>query len=77
MILSSMGSKKMVVIHDRTVRKVLDKAKTVGMRFNLTKFQFRKMQLKFFGLVLTREGVIPNPAKIDGLRRLPEPRDKK
>ena len=63
--------------HDRTVRKVLDKAKLVGMRFNLTKCQFRKMQVKFFGLVLTRDGVIPNPAKIDALRKLPEPRDEK
>ena len=33
--------------------------------------------MKFFGLVLTREGVIPDPAKIDALRNLPEPRDEK
>ena len=47
------------------------------MRFNPTKCQFRKMQVKFFGLVLTRGGVIPDPAKIDALRKLPEPRDEK
>ena len=35
------------------------------------------MQVKFFGLVLTRDGVIPDPAKIDVLRKLPEPRDEK
>ena len=63
--------------HDRTVRKVLDHAKSVGMRFNPTKCQFRKTQVKFFGLVLTRDGVIPDPAKIDVLRKLPEPRDGK
>ena len=63
--------------HDRTVRKVLDKAKSVGMRFNLTKCQFRKMHVKFFGLVLTRDGVISDPAKIDMPRKMPEPRDEK
>ena len=34
--------------HDRTVRKVLDKAKSLGMRYNPIKCQFRKMQVKFF-----------------------------
>ena len=49
--------------HDRTVRKVLDKAKLAGMRFNPTKCEFRKMQVKFFGLVLTRDGVISDPSQ--------------
>ena len=34
--------------HDRTVRKVLEKAKSVGMRFNPSKCQFRKTEVKFF-----------------------------
>ena len=55
--------------HDMAVRKVLDKVKLVGMRFNPTKCQFRKKQVKFFGLVLTRDGVISDPAKIDVLRK--------
>ena len=63
--------------HDKMVREVLDKAKAVGMRFNPSKCQFRKTQVKFFGLILLRQGVSPDPAKIDALRRLPEPRDEK
>ena len=59
------------------VRKVLDKAKAVSMRFNPSKCQFRKTQVKFFGLILLRQGVSPDPAKIEALRRLPEPRDEK
>ena len=47
------------------------------MRFNPSKSQFRKSEMKFFRLVLTKEGVIPDPAKIDALRNLPEPRDGK
>ena len=63
--------------HDKTVREVLDKAKAVGMRFNPSKCQFRKTQVKFFGLILLRQGVSPDPAKIEALRKLPEPRDEK
>ena len=40
--------------HDKMVRQVLDKAKAVGMQFNPNKCQFRKMQVKFFGLILLR-----------------------
>ena len=63
--------------HDKTVRQVLDKAKSVGMRFNPNKCQFRKMQVKFFGLILLRQGVSPDPVKIEALKKLPEPRDEK
>ena len=63
--------------HDVTVRQVLDKAKAVGMRFNPSKCQFRKTSVKFFGLVLSRNGVSPDPAKIQALELLPEPKDEK
>ena len=63
--------------HDKTVREVLDKAKAVGMHFDPSKCQFRKTQVKFFGLILLRQGVLPDPAKIEALKRLPEPKDEK
>ena len=63
--------------HDETVREVLEKAKAVGMRFNPAKYQFRKTQVKFFGLILSRQGVSPDPAKIEALKLLPEPKDEK
>ena len=37
----------------------------------------QKTQVKFFGLILLRQGVSPDPAKIEALKRLPEPRDEK
>ena len=63
--------------HDSTVRKLLDKARCVGMQFNPTKCQFKQKQVKFFGLILTCSGVIPDPAKIEVLRNLPELIDEK
>ena len=63
--------------HDKMVREVLNKAKAVGMQFNPNKCQFRKMQVKIFGLILSRQGVSPDPVKIEALSKLPEPRDEK
>ena len=63
--------------HDETVKEVLEKAKAVGMRFNPSKCQFRKTQVKFFGLILSKQGISLDPAKIEALKQLPEPKDEK
>ena len=63
--------------HDKMVRQVLDKAKSVGMCFNPNKCQFRKKEVKFFSLILSQHGVSPDPSKIEALKKLPEPKDEK
>ena len=60
--------------HDATVRQIMNKAKQVGMRFNPAKCQFKCEEVKFFGMVLNRQGIVPDPAKIDALLKLPEPK---
>ena len=42
--------------HDMTIRQVMNKAKEVGMRFNPAKCQFKRTEVKFFGMVLNRQG---------------------
>ena len=60
--------------HGRTVRLVMRKAQEVGMHFNPIKCQFRKTEVKFFSIMPNRQGVVPDPVKIEALRKLPEPR---
>ena len=60
--------------HDATVRQIMNKAKQVGMRFNPAKCQFKCEEVKFFGLVLNRQGIVPDPAKIEALLKFPEPK---
>ena len=60
--------------HNMTVRQIMNKAKEVGMRFNPAKCQFKCEEVKFFGMVLNRQGVVPDPAKIEALSKLPEPK---
>ena len=52
----------------------MERAKKVGMKFNPTKCQFIFTEVRFFGLMLTRQGMVPDPAKIEALRKLPEPK---
>ena len=59
---------------DATVRQIMNKAKQVGMKFNPAKGQFKHEEVKFFGMVLNRQGIVPNPAKIEALLKLPEPK---
>ena len=58
--------------HNKTVIEIEERARSVGMRFNPTKCQFKPKQVKFFGLILTHDGVIPDPAKSKALRKLPQ-----
>ena len=60
--------------HDATVRQIMDKAKQVGIRFNPAKCQFKHEEVKFFDMVLNKQGVVPDPAKIEALLKLPEPK---
>ena len=73
--MGSYGFDKDGVDHDKMVRKVMEKARTVGMHFNPTKCQFCQTQVKkFIRLMLTRQGVVPDPTKIKALSKLPEPK---
>ena len=60
--------------HDATVRQIMNKVKQVGMRFNAAKCQFKCKEVKFFGMILNIQGVIPDPTKLEALLKLPEPK---
>ena len=45
-----------------------------GVHQQVIKCQFKKTEVIFFGKLLNRQSVVPNPAKIDALKRLPEPK---
>ena len=49
--------------HDATVHKVLRLCKEVNLNLNKDKCHFRCMPIPFFGKVISREGVQPEPQK--------------
>ena len=50
--------------HDTTVHKVLRWCKEVNLKLNKDKCHFRCMSIPFFGKVILREGIQPDPQKI-------------
>ena len=71
------GYDKDGVDHDATVHKVLRWCKEVNVKLNKDKYHFRCMSILFFGEVIYREGVQPDPQKIKVLMEMPAPKKKK
>ena len=60
--------------HDATLYSVLNRTHNVGMRFNPDKCAFKRDSISFYGVILSAEGVKPDPRKIDPIQNLSEPR---
>ena len=49
--------------HDATIHKVLQQCEEVNLKLNKEKCHFRCTSIQFFGEVISREGVQPDPQK--------------
>ena len=63
--------------HDEAVYKVLRQHQDVNLKLNKDKCHFRCMSIPFFGEVMSREGIQPDPQKIRALTEMPVPKNKK
>ena len=63
--------------HDAAVHKVLWQYEEVNLKLNKEKCHFRCTCILFFGEVISREGVHPDPQKIKALTDMPVPKNKK
>ena len=63
--------------HDAAVHKVIRWCEEVNSKLNKDKCHFRCMSIPFFGEVISREGVQPDPQKIKALTDMPAPKNKK
>ena len=62
--------------HDDKIVKVLDRLKEKLVKINRDKMKMHLTEIKYMGHLLTAEGIKPDPAKIQGLRNIPYPKDK-
>ena len=63
--------------HDAAVHKVLQCCKEVNLKLNKEKLHFRCTSIPFFGQVISRKGVQPDPQKVKALMDMPLPNNKK
>ena len=71
------GYEKSGTDHDAVIHKVLGRCKEVNLKLNKEKCHFRCTSIPFFGEVISRKGVQPDPQKIKALTDMPVPNNKK
>lgn len=62
--------------HDRNMKLLMDRAKERGLVFNSDKCLIRQPEISFFGNIYSKDGIRPDPAKIQGIQSMPVPQDK-
>ncbi|KAK2720320.1 hypothetical protein QYM36_004265 [Artemia franciscana] len=62
--------------HDENLRKVLETAREVGVRFNPEKCIFGSTSVPCFGHLITADGIKPDPSKVQAIIEMPHPSNK-
>ncbi|KAK2709159.1 hypothetical protein QYM36_012977 [Artemia franciscana] len=63
-------------VHDQRLSAVLRRARKKGIRFNSEKCEFSKDKVKYFGHIISRDGIKPDPEKIRAIQDMPSPQSK-
>jgi hypothetical protein len=63
--------------HIAQIEKVFNRLQAAGFKVNLEKSFFGKPELEYLGYWVTQQGITPLPKKIDALRRIEPPKNKK
>ena len=71
MIFLVIGYNENGVDHDVAIHKVLRLCKEVSLKLNKDKCHFRCTSIPFFGKVILRDGVQPDPQKFKALMEMP------
>ena len=61
---------------DENLRRVLDKSREVGLKFNPKKVKLRVPEVSYVGHLFTSKGLKPDPEKIRAINEMPPPTDK-
>ena len=62
--------------HDRKLRTVMQRAREKGIKFNKEKCLFDAVAIPYFGHILTKGGMEPDPNKIRAMKEMPAPKNK-
>lgn len=63
--------------HDERLLKVLQMAKENGVQFNSSKCVFGRSEIEYLGHMLTKDGIKPDPTKIESIIKMEKPKNVK
>ena len=64
------------VDHNKALSAVMEAISRAGITFNPAKCVFGRKEIKFWGMIVSEDGVRPDPAKVDALKDLSSPKNK-
>lgn len=59
--------------HDQRLEKVLHKIEKSGLRLNREKCVLKKKEVKYFGHIISKDGIRPNKERVEAILKLKEP----
>ncbi|GBL81461.1 Retrovirus-related Pol polyprotein from transposon 297 [Araneus ventricosus] len=62
--------------HDAIVLKVLEGARSVNIKFNPDKLQYKVSEVKYVGQIISKSGIKPDPDHIKAIVEMPTPKSK-
>jgi hypothetical protein len=65
-----------VVNHDKHLIALPGRCRERNLKLNKTKLMFKRERVKYNGHILTTEGMLPDPAKVEAITEMPRPHDK-
>lgn len=63
--------------HDKALRQLMFRARERNCRFNSEKFVVKTSEIPFYGHIISRDGVKPDPRKIEAITQMQPPEDAK
>ena len=63
--------------HDSNLLAVLERCKEIGLTLNPKKFKFKCKMVPFFGNVVSDQGILPDPKKVQSIKSWPSPKSPK
>ena len=63
--------------HKRALKEVFQKLYELEVTLNWKKCMFNQSSIKFYGLIFSKEGISPDPEKVEALKHVTAPRNKK
>ena len=67
---------KTLAEHEAVIKQVMEIIKKAGLTFRASKCVFAANEIQFWGLIVSAEGVRPDPAKVEALNHMTAPKDK-
>ena len=63
--------------HNERLKKVIERAAEVDLRFNKEKCKFNKKEVRYVGHIFGSDGLKPNPDRVQAIIDMPVPQDRK